>query len=498
MNGADPIINIIADIVSQMTPTITITDNVVESGNYKLSMCNTYWIRKRMILTIGGENYKVVDFVQNQYIIVSGASQPVATTFVLEAPGFEHGSHRKVDKERTKKKLKNSPFVYLPVPEVAEQHDPDSDLAYVASIRPIFLMGYDKGRDTIDLQQVEIIDPVHAMADLFIYIIKEDSINFDELTTVIRKEWMNFGNNQVWGNDELIFDEPLSGVELRFDLPVMYGAPCLCDTKTIVTCLPVTITKNNVFETEVPSGGTFNYDTNGTPDVYYNRPYITAQVSYNNYDAAWRRLNGGNDFNDAIPDSATIQQVKPDFANGRFDYLKYFNLWAHKFRFTGINGGYFDEADGLYYDKDGNLSDLATEFPIVSGNLAWIYDHLTGYRMLRGRQGGVDWFAAMSSAGTYSFDGISVGWFNPTAQEALQLNTVGTDALSIFSGNTQRPFFDMSQTYQWVSNVRLDNTTQSWRCQTNAAASIGTITNTIANGNRWHWLIFDSAIIPQP
>lgn len=43
--------------------------------------------------------------------------------------------------------------------------------------------------------------------------------------------------------------------------------------------------------------------------------------------------------------------------------LEYDNYFGHRKRFTGIYGGYQDETDDLYYDKDGVLSTEAIEFP---------------------------------------------------------------------------------------------------------------------------------------
>src|SRR5690606_18631092 len=100
---------------------------------------------------------------------------------------------------------------------------------------------------------------------------------------------------------------------------------------------------------------------------------------YNNYDEGWRKANGGNDYNNSIPTGALIQQIRPDMSvgSGRTDYLAYKNAFGHKFRFTGINGGYYDEADGTYYTSGGTSSDLATEYPEVSTSRWWVIDHLS-------------------------------------------------------------------------------------------------------------------------
>ena len=60
MRGVDNIIPLMQLIVDQMTPVITITANVAEGDNWKLSMCETHWIKQGRRLTISGVVYKVV------------------------------------------------------------------------------------------------------------------------------------------------------------------------------------------------------------------------------------------------------------------------------------------------------------------------------------------------------------------------------------------------------------------------------------------------------
>ena len=93
-------------VVSQMTPVITLTSIETIAGTpvkYKLFSCNTQWITINDKITIDGVVYKVVSFVQDEYLIVTGASAPVQLYFQLTAPTFEHGTHRRVSGERVKK-----------------------------------------------------------------------------------------------------------------------------------------------------------------------------------------------------------------------------------------------------------------------------------------------------------------------------------------------------------------------------------------------------------
>ena len=256
INANNSIITVISTLVGQMTPLCTIDTNAASGTNWQLDMCATFWLNVGSIVTIGGVDFTVESYVKNVSITVSGAAQPIGATFNLTAPVFSHGSHRKVEGERQAPTDLSLPFVYLPVPEVTESNDVNDDIAYTAKINPIFLIEFDPDNDEIDLQQAEIIEPCNEMADFFAWLIEDQQENFERPEGLTRKEWMNFGDPTTWGNDKLIFDQNLSGVELRMSLEVSYDAPCLCASVDPVICAPVTETWNGATITPVASGGT--------------------------------------------------------------------------------------------------------------------------------------------------------------------------------------------------------------------------------------------------
>lgn len=270
MTGAENIIPLMQSLVDQMTPVITIKTNVVDGLNWKLTMCRTYWLTSGKTISIGGLDYKIESFIKNDYIIISGSSQPVVTTFQLLAPIFRHGSHRKVNAEFEGKKDLTREIVYLPVPEVEDNNTFDTDIAYTANIKPLFLRTFKTAKDNIDFQQVDVIEPMNEMADFFIDLINSQDGNFNRPERITKKEWMNFGNPTIWGNDKLIFNQPLSGVERRLSLEVLPNGVCECDDAPVVTCAPVQFYLNDIFKKEIASGEEFKVnvvDTNDDPVV---------------------------------------------------------------------------------------------------------------------------------------------------------------------------------------------------------------------------------------
>jgi len=256
INGATNFISTMETLVAGMTPIITIDTNTAEGSDWRLTMCRTYWLMVNAKITIGGQTFKVLEIDQDVSILVSGTAQPIGTTFQLEAPEFWHSSHRKVNTERKNQINITRPFVYLPVYEIVEDHNDETDISYTANIRPLFLASFDERKDTIDLQQSEVIEPMNAMATLFEELVESLDQQFNEPDSYTRKEWMNFGNETVWGNDELIFDQPLSGVELRLDLEVLDENLCLCDGEDFKVCADVTETFNGSSISSVVAGGT--------------------------------------------------------------------------------------------------------------------------------------------------------------------------------------------------------------------------------------------------
>tara|TARA_R110000772_G_scaffold120327_5_gene226523 strand:- start:3930 stop:5768 length:1839 start_codon:yes stop_codon:yes gene_type:complete len=268
MNSAENIITAVKAIVSAMTPIITIDDNQPAGTNWILTICKTYWVVPNSTIVIGGENFRVQSIVFNESITVSGTAQPIGTTFQLIAPDFVHGSSRKVDNERKTSDDVTNSFVYLPRPRVREDGRYDSDIAYIASIRPLFLVTYDTLKDNTDDQQSDFILPMNAAADLFQNIVDDNNDKFEETESYSREEWMNFGDPSTWGNDQYIFDAPVSGVELTFDLIVLDDYACDCDGAAPITCPDVTTSFQSI-DTGITTnpGGNIDFqvvDQNGT------------------------------------------------------------------------------------------------------------------------------------------------------------------------------------------------------------------------------------------
>ena len=276
-------------VVSQMTPVITLTSIETIAGTpvkYKLFSCNTQWVTINDKITIDGVVYKVVSFVQDEYLIVTGPSAPVQLYLQLPAPTFEHGTHRRVSSERVKKAASKriiTPMIYaLPV-KGKTRPSIDSMYGFSGKVRFFCLTTFDKNGDaTIATQQKNVVNPMSALVRYFIQKFEERLDLFEEIQEVFQDDFMDFGDPAIWGAKERIFEEFLSGVGVNFDLNIYSQDECCTDTPA-VSCLPVKFQIEGVLAETLPSGQTFNLnliDTDGNvPAHTYDATTDTLEVA---------------------------------------------------------------------------------------------------------------------------------------------------------------------------------------------------------------------------
>ena len=101
-------VDFIESIVNQMTPTIEI-ESVVDNGDgtQTLTVCKTYWMRKHMVVTIDGSEYKISSFVKDESITIPDSPAVTASEFTLQAPYYFHGTPMQVNNEWSIRKVDN-------------------------------------------------------------------------------------------------------------------------------------------------------------------------------------------------------------------------------------------------------------------------------------------------------------------------------------------------------------------------------------------------------
>tara|TARA_R110000787_G_scaffold271095_1_gene378203 strand:+ start:1870 stop:3642 length:1773 start_codon:yes stop_codon:yes gene_type:complete len=214
-------------------------------------------------------------------------------------------------------------------------------------------------------------------------------------------------------------------------------------------------------------------------DVYYDRPSIINSTSFVTYDEGW--LYANNYDPDYTLPSGTIYQRIDSSVNA--DYLCYNNSFGHKFRFTGLNGGYYDFNDSTYKDVDGVLSSFVIEFanPVGSSSTTdgYIIDNLTGIGWRSRRGGGINWATALNDVGISTLFSFT-DWKTPTWGFMNTLIRVDVDN---WLKSADRSPFQYDQIQQWTCTTLKWSTGNAWLGLANLAT---TYANKAANYNRTH------------
>ena len=223
-------VDFIEGIVSNMTPTVEI-DSVVDNGDgtQTLTICNTYWIRKRLTVTIDGNAYVVTSFINNTSITIPTTPLVTVDSFILQAPFYFHGSPISINNEwAIQNKDKNKyPLIYL-VESISENYyDRDSSLDKDSPLRVFFLDSFASNKDEVDAHYTNVIVPLNSMASEFVNLLNTNSL-IDPFSYV-KTNRVKVGVYTTYkGHTDQIFADPLDGVEFVSTVTFIREFPCDC------------------------------------------------------------------------------------------------------------------------------------------------------------------------------------------------------------------------------------------------------------------------------
>jgi len=223
-------VDIVESLVSQLDFTFIIdscTDNL--DGTYTLATCNTYQLQTlpNCPISIDGSSYVITEVVNNQSITIKGTSKPIVTEFAIPKPFYFHGTAIKTNIELSKIDTFNKfPMVYLL--EVLQDRffARDEVNERETDLRLFFLAPSKFGEWTTDDHYKGAILPMRNLAYQFIKVLNDSKLinNFAEYTLINR---VNFGVYVTdKGNESRIFNDDLSGVEMRITLPIKRNLNC--------------------------------------------------------------------------------------------------------------------------------------------------------------------------------------------------------------------------------------------------------------------------------
>ena len=196
----------------------TITDL---TGSYQIDTTDTKYAHPPKTIDIGGNDYKITSFTQDQNLIVTGDSLPVATEITLPIPKYWHGTLIATNVERANipNQSNETPFVYFAETFTEDYNGMDSGLVDI----PIQLFFLDESRyDQYETGSFysDIINPMRALCeDTINRMYKDKNIQFiDDIRITNNTKFATFIADR--GLEQNLFSEELTGVELRCTLRV--------------------------------------------------------------------------------------------------------------------------------------------------------------------------------------------------------------------------------------------------------------------------------------
>lgn len=227
MNTVDQI----EDIVAKMTPTVDI-DSVVDNadGTQTLSICNTYWIRKYMILTIDGTDYEVLSFVNNVSVTISSSPLVTVDSFILTAPKYFHGTPIQANSEFFVLKEENDkyPCVYLVEAITETFYNEEDSREKDSNVRIFFLDSFADRSDEVDAHYDNVIVPLIASKNYFVDLLNAESniLPFDYTATNRVKVGVYTTDK---GHERQFFSDALDGVEFVSTISFLRSySDCTC------------------------------------------------------------------------------------------------------------------------------------------------------------------------------------------------------------------------------------------------------------------------------
>jgi len=210
-----------------VVPFNTITEN--GDGTYTIESCHTGYLSPMYEFDIDGVNYKVLneegkEFVFNKRFTLKGNVVPNASKIVLDSLKYYHGTVIATKEELARKELSSDKFPMAFLLEVIEDDFDNRDDARIernSQLRLFFLSETDENNWTTNEHYEYSIKPMRNLMDSFIAHI-ESSPLIGKVETYKAINHAKFGAyvSATGGQSERIFNDKLSGVELKIDLPI--------------------------------------------------------------------------------------------------------------------------------------------------------------------------------------------------------------------------------------------------------------------------------------
>lgn len=223
-------VEIVRDLVNELDFTFVI-NNAIDNldGTYTLETCNTYHLQAtpNCPITIDGSQYTILEVQSNEYITIKGASLPVVTEFAVPKPYYFHGTVLKTNEELNRIEFFNKfPMVYLLEVITDTFFNEDEAVERESDLRLFFLTSANFQDWKTGDHYKEAILPMRSLAYNFINVLNTSKkiSNFAQYSLINRVNFGVYATDK--GNTQRIFNDNMSGVELRITLPIKLDYSC--------------------------------------------------------------------------------------------------------------------------------------------------------------------------------------------------------------------------------------------------------------------------------
>lgn len=225
-------IDLISQHIEQLVNGIDTTISVVwNNDEQRGETCNTKWVRKGKVLTVGIDSFIVDNVEPNEWITVQQTPPPTFEGIVsIPVPFYIHGTKKATNREwtiSTNDLTQKTPIVWLLGPVRYTAFGRESSKEYEADLRLFFLDETDPVNYYTDDHLEQVVYPMEQLANAFLLTLQNDS-NYASIDQWEVIEFSRFGTEQDNGFFQNILDANLSGVELRFTLTRYKNNICNC------------------------------------------------------------------------------------------------------------------------------------------------------------------------------------------------------------------------------------------------------------------------------
>lgn len=225
-------IQIIADTVAALVFTVLI-ESVVDNmdGTFTLTVCDVFHSQIGYTVTIGDNDYRIVDMEAPTMLKVSGTEAITVDSFQLYPPFFAYGTPISNENDLSQENRADAkfPMVWMLIP-FYDHFYTDPEMIYDREIKcKIYFLGQSDSTLKVTAQQyTDTVTPMHSLMETFIAKVRQLVGIYD--STDLEIDTLDYPKFGVFitekGNLKRKFADDLAGVELSITLPVFRSPYC--------------------------------------------------------------------------------------------------------------------------------------------------------------------------------------------------------------------------------------------------------------------------------